>query len=180
MDFTPPDTARIALGGDLGALATRDAFDALIPVITALVAKANAASLHWTDVAYASGNFTTNGGGSTWTVQNGDQIRYRFVRLGAVLILDVLVQTSTTAGGPTELRVALPSGLLADGSVGSYGTALWKTSSTQEVAGVLAVVGNGYVSVQRYDPTGGAFPNVTDDLAVGFVAIVGILPVSGN
>jgi len=66
----------------------------------------------WTPVPFAAGNFTANSG--TWTVASGDQTLYSYTLTGKVLVLQLtLVDTTTSSGMGSQLRVKLPAGLSA-------------------------------------------------------------------
>lgn len=165
--------------GDFGA--TRDAFVSLQGVIQQLtVALTQPRIGRWRDVPYVAGNFVGAGGGS-WTVDAADVRRYKYVVIDQLLIVDLAVDTTVIAGVVNELRVTLPGGLKAAGTIGSrQGVAMWSGSAgAAAAAGIAAVLANGggsYFSVQRYD--GSAAPNwpTYTDLAVGLVALIEVLP----
>jgi hypothetical protein len=62
----------------------------------------------WWDVTYASGNFTGTTG--TWTVQSGDQGTYNYQIDGNKMTVNFRLNATTTAGGCTALRIAVPAG----------------------------------------------------------------------
>lgn len=115
----------------------------------------------WVDVAFNAGNFTTTGGG-TWTVASGDQAMYAYREAGKLMTLNVNLSTTTIAGAPTELNIAIPNG----GSVRS-GTDLaipiillsggvWTANTTW----ARIVSGGTTVRIQKFD--GSAFANQVD------------------
>lgn len=64
----------------------------------------------WTNVAYASGNFTASGS-MTWTVESGDQVAYSYMLIGHTMWLAFALNNTTVGGTPsTELHVAIPGG----------------------------------------------------------------------
>lgn len=64
----------------------------------------------WTDVPYASGNFSGSGT-ITWTVQVGDMLAHLYALSGTYLRLQVVLANTTVSGTGTGLRIALPAGL---------------------------------------------------------------------
>lgn len=67
----------------------------------------------WTDVAFASGNFTASGS-MTWTVQSADQITFEYMLIGHTMFLSVYLD-STTVGGTAsnQLFIKIPGGFSA-------------------------------------------------------------------
>lgn len=66
----------------------------------------------WTDIGFTAANFTGSGT-MTWTPSNTDVQTYQYARVGDLVVLQWAIQTSDCSGGGTELRLALPSGLLS-------------------------------------------------------------------
>ncbi len=70
-------------------------------------------STAWTDVTFASGNFTASGS-MTWTLTAPDQVTYAYHEVGKTMFLAVVLATTTVGGTPsTALRVAIPNGRTA-------------------------------------------------------------------
>lgn len=67
----------------------------------------------WTDVAFASGNFTASGS-MTWTVQSADQITFEYMLIGHTMFLNVYLD-STTVGGTAsnQLFIKIPGSFTA-------------------------------------------------------------------
>lgn len=59
------------------------------------------------DIPYAAGNFTGSGT-ITWTVDSGDQNRFRFAIIGEIARIQIQIEQSSVSGTGSELRVALP------------------------------------------------------------------------
>jgi len=76
-------------------------------------------------VPFSSGNFTTDAG--TWTLDSSDQFTYSYLLEQAFLTVFLNLQVTTVAGGPTQLRVAVPGGF----------------SPAQPVTGFLRYLDNG-------------------------------------
>ncbi len=132
----------------------------------------------WRDATFVGGNFTGIGGG-TWTVPAAN--RWKYLVLDQLLFLDLEVEGTTIAGVVNELRVALPAGFKAAGTVGSRaGVAVWNgTAGAAAAAGVAmaaAAGALGYLSIKRWDGTANAnWPTYTD-LMVGLTMAVEISP----
>jgi hypothetical protein len=65
----------------------------------------------WTDVPYASGNFTGSSG--TWTVDLGDQTTYAFMRIGKTLWITFRIESTSVSGSPAVLQITLPNSMVA-------------------------------------------------------------------
>jgi hypothetical protein len=63
---------------------------------------------HWIDVPYNAANFTANTG--SWTVPSGNVSTYAYCLIGKTMMLSCFLQGTSTSGGATELRVAIPGG----------------------------------------------------------------------
>jgi len=107
---------------------------------------------HWTDVAYAAGNFTASAG--AWTVDAGDQQTYSFSLVGTTMTLAWSIISSDVSAG-SVLRLAIPGGLTA--AQIAYGTYRVSDAGAAHVIGLCRVLaGDAYVELY---PTaaGGAF-----------------------
>lgn len=124
----------------------------------------------WVDVAYSAANFGANTAG-LWTVDLGDQLLYRYCLIGNSMTLQVTLRTTTVGNvTTTELRVAVPPGFRASNNPARQGGTVWNTSAVAGIGGAFILTGGQYISLQRVDAggIGTAYPNVVDDLAVGF------------
>ncbi len=161
------DLDRIAQGDPL---ATRDAIQALASTLN-LVAQASAQRIgRWLDVPYDAANFFTNNTGS-WTVLAANQIRYKYIVLDQLMILDVaLINTTINNGTTTELKIAVPGGYLAAGTQGTRSAAIWNDNSPQAHVGAVFAQGGGrYVSIERWDALAAAGFVNGSTLFCGFV-----------
>lgn len=99
----------------------------------------------WTDVTYASGNFTGLGA-MTWTVDSGDAQNYSYCRIGNVLHVSLWLITTSVGGTPNvALQVAVPGGLQASvagtnnggsyqySDAGTIATGLWMCNATTPI-----------------------------------------------
>lgn len=66
----------------------------------------------WIDVTFAAGNFTANGAG-TWTVQSADQGTLAYQIDGNKMTVSFFLNSTSVAGGPTSLQIAIPGGRTA-------------------------------------------------------------------
>lgn len=62
---------------------------------------------HWTAIPYSGANFTPYPAG-TWTVDSGDVGYLAYTVIGKTMTVAFTLYTTTVAGSPTELRIALP------------------------------------------------------------------------
>jgi|TARA_R110000824_G_scaffold98701_1_gene235361 hypothetical protein len=126
----------------------------------------------WKPVPFAAANFGANSG--TWTVAVGDHTLYRYTLTGKVLVVQfTLVDTTTSSGMGTQLRVKLPAGLSAASA--SYTGTLFTAGNISEAGKILTLDsgtgGANLLSLQR--AAGSSWPSsVTDDLDIrGMIAL---------
>jgi hypothetical protein len=62
---------------------------------------------NWTNVAHLAGNFSATGGG--WAVTAGNQVYYRYRRIGRTCFISLYLSGTTLSGTPTELNINLPT-----------------------------------------------------------------------
>lgn len=105
----------------------------------------------WISVPYNAANFTASAGG-TWTVDSGDQLSYNYQLTGHTMTLVVSVATSTVAGTPTQLLVAIPGGFT-------------NTTLFRSTVGLISDNGANYAVTQIASNAGGStiiiFPAIT-------------------
>lgn len=65
----------------------------------------------WTSVAFNAANYTAPGG--SWTVASGDQSVLAYSMVGKTMTLVFTINTSTVAGGPVQLNLAIPGGFVS-------------------------------------------------------------------
>ena len=132
----------------------------------------------WIDVPYSQSLYRAEASGGVWTVEQRDHRVFQYTVLQDLMILEVTVIESTTnASTGAVLQVRLPDGYQA---VNNYfvGCCYYSTTTlfgTGVVYGGTAssTPGYNYLRVLRdILPTSTAFPNVTDELNIGFVAKV--------
>lgn len=180
LDIPQFDTQRIAMGGDAGARASRDAFEALQTYLGQLAIQSANRIGSFVSVPYDAANFTTNSTGS-WTVDAADVLRYRYIKIDDLMILDFAAQLTTVGNGTTtECRVKLPAGCIGAGNDASRSSGVWNNTGLRSMLLAIVQGGGNYVSCQRWDATGGAFPAVANDFFLGFVMPIEVLPVGGN
>ena len=92
-----------------------DQIDAAVPV-TSL----------WTAVPYAGVNFSASGG---WTVQAGDQVTYRYARMGGTIWLSIFLQDTALGGSSTDLNINLPAGINSGGFIQQIPFFYWQTGT---------------------------------------------------
>jgi hypothetical protein len=88
---------------------------------------------HWSDVKYSPGNFTTEKG--PLHTEAANQSAYRYTLIDKTMVLSVNLQSLSTSGAPSEIRIAIPAGHTAAGT--SFG-------------GAALVNNNGGWSISRY------------------------------
>lgn len=93
-----------------------------------------ARGVEWIAVRFDATDFTANGA-MTWTVAEADQVTLAYTLLGRTLLVAFNLVDTTVGGTPnTQLRIALPGGLQADGAR----------------AGLCAIVDNGTAGVGKW------------------------------
>jgi hypothetical protein len=119
-------------------------------------------SNQWENIAFSAGNFTTSGGGSTWTVGSGDQFLFKKKRAGTSLTLAWNIGTSTIAGASAgELRITLPDSLTVVGTVHT-GVSVADNGGTVSYETGFAQASNGNTYVSLFRPALAAYPTGAD------------------
>ena len=67
----------------------------------------------WSQVTYNAGNFS-NSGGTSWTVDNADQLVFEWSRAGKTLSVNLVLVNTSVTGAVTGLLVKIPNGYLAN------------------------------------------------------------------
>ena len=65
----------------------------------------------WTDVAFNAANFTASTG--SWTLSSPDQVTFRYMEIGHLMIVEFDFSTTTVSATPASLRFAIPNGKTA-------------------------------------------------------------------
>jgi hypothetical protein len=92
-------------------------------------------------VPFAAGNFTSDAG--TWTVIAANQIAYSYQLAGRLLTLIVDIERTSVAGGPAQLRVAIPNGYTVSAGFNYIGEVV--DNGTTRVSSLASGAGLGYV-----------------------------------
>lgn len=110
----------------------------------------------WTNVAYASGNFTGNAA-MTWSVGAGDQTTYAHASVGKLVTITIVITDSSVGGTPnTTLQVALPAGMTA---VVAQGWPFWFSDDGISGIGRCTVAAGG--TVLQFQKANGTAWNAT-------------------
>lgn len=110
----------------------------------------------WTNKAFVAGDYFTSGIG-TWTVASGDVINNRYLKIGRTLYWNVVLQNTTIASSPTQLRITLP--FSSSSSYAVYGLARFDDGTVTEVLFITQTSTN-RIDINRQG--GAAFPNTTN------------------
>lgn len=101
------------------------------------------------DIAFDAANFTASGA-MTWTVGSGDVVTYAYVVSGDVMTLFFNLSATSVGGTPsTQLRIALPAGLVVAGQ--GHALCYASDNGSVTVVNLHAEVGDAYVSLDRID-----------------------------
>jgi hypothetical protein len=129
----------------------------------------------WVDVPYSAANFSSSNGSATWTVASGDQVIYRYMVIGKLMWLQVVVKTTTLSGFASNdtLRFAIPGGYVAADSYavsnGRYFMEGWFKSNTGDGGGPCVVdQATNTVGVIALTP---GWINSTDLTDIGFTVL---------
>lgn len=101
----------------------------------------------WTNVTYASGNFTADTG--SWTVASGDQESYGYVEIGKTMHVRVRLSATTAASSPVQLRIAVPNGRTIAGATHCGHVLAYNNGTIATEAYWQAVSGNAYIQIYR-------------------------------
>lgn len=117
---------------------------------------------YWTNVAYSAGNFTANGG-STWTVDSGDQTTYQYTQVGNTMFVSLTLEsTATTVAGPTQLIITIPASVSAAKKV--EGACVVNIGGTMEMGKFVINASGTQIVVSRIN--GASFGTATIDLGL--------------
>jgi hypothetical protein len=106
----------------------------------------------WADQTFAAGDYTADGG-ATWTVDSGDVILNRYTIVGKTVTWQFTITgTDVTGATPTQLRVALPTGLTQSNHV-RWGSCGSSKDAAAHVFAVWSQTNVGYVYLNKYDAT---------------------------
>lgn len=110
-----------------GTIVNNTVWQQLLTNINALIANAivfgnsiterarSVAMGEWTTPTFAAGDYTASGA-QTWTVAGGNIQADNYMRVGLTLFVNFFVVSTTVGGTPSsELRKAIPAGLIASG-----------------------------------------------------------------
>jgi hypothetical protein len=112
---------------------------------------------HWIDIPYNSTNFGAVTG--SWTVTAANVSSHAYTLIGKTLMMAVQVANTSITGSPAELRVVMPSGVVA--AKHTSASAQFLDLGTPLPNGNIQVVpGNTYVSLYR-DMASASFPTST-------------------
>lgn len=70
----------------------------------------------WQNVTFAAGNFTGSTG--AWTLQSGDQVKYRYMVIGKTMFVSFDLVTTTVINAGDQLRITIPNGAVIAANVG--------------------------------------------------------------
>ena len=99
-----PDFNRI-ISGDKRA--THDAIKTLWLATNEVFSRLDRSRQYWTDVPFASGNFTASSG--TWTVASSDTNLYRYLAVDRMMMVEFALENTTTSSGMgTDLYLSAP------------------------------------------------------------------------
>ena len=114
----------------------------------------------WTDVAFTAGDFTSVGGGSSWTLQSGDVTTFAYAQVGKTVSLSLQLSTTTIAGTPSQLLVLLPGSMVSARDMETQ--AFYADTNTGERIPCRMFVGAGGTHVQFFRNDGGNWANSTN------------------
>jgi len=130
----------------------------------------------WIAVAFSAGDYTadTQDVSHIWTVESADVLVNRYLLIEDTLMIWTFVcRNTTTSGGPVALRCKIPGGRKsAAGPVRGHAT--WNTNSAGEVATYFlpdTANQNTYPWLEVWRSGFVAFPNVTNQMVMGFTAM---------
>lgn len=109
----------------------------------------------WTDVAFAAGNFTGNGG--AWTVGAGAQLTYTYSVVGKQLTVGWLIAGTAVGAGVTFLNIAIPNGYVAAKDM--RGCHFAQDNAAAQVAALCRVVAGGTNIILYSTAAAGAWTN---------------------
>ena len=126
----------------------------------------------WVEIPFDAGNFTSSGT-MTWTVEAGDVFAHRYLRLNKLLILQFVSSNTTVGGTPsTELRVALPPGIVAVGSTTPVGVVRVAESGVYDLGWAFTHSTWGYIRVTTADT--GVWAATTNQTHVQFIVFIAV------
>lgn len=100
----------------------------------------------WTAVSYDAGNFTSSSG--SWTVEEADVTTYSYMIMGKTMYLQWRIVSTTVAGTPGGLRIAIPASKTAAKAVEIIG--LVNDNGGGNAAGLISIAASGtYVTLYK-------------------------------
>jgi len=120
----------------------------------------------WTNIATASGNFSSDSG--TWTVDDADITDFSYKMFGKTMHVNVTLGTTTIASAPTTLLIKIPASKTAARRVGGVALGLFLDNGTQRSTG-FAFVANGATNISILkDKDATAFTASTNATSIQF------------
>jgi len=156
-------TIALSSGGTVVGGPNRIDFTATTSAFSGVVMERGRATAigEWTSVAYDAGNFSTNNGGTTWTIQSGDQTTFAYTLVGKTMCVNMnLSGFSISGSAATQLRVALPASAVSAHDV-TLPTKI-ADNGTAETGGVVIVAGGSQMLFRRQNAAA-AWSNSTDN-----------------
>lgn len=103
----------------------------------------------WTDVPYNAGNFGASGS-MTWTVDAGDVLMNRYLRLGKTVIWSVYLFTTTIGGtASNQLRINLPIVAATAAKTQFNAAATYIGDGGANVPGIIDTGGGTYITISK-------------------------------
>lgn len=122
----------------------------------------------WIDNTFNAADYTSSSG--TWVVDSGDVLNNRYKIVGKTLYWNVYLVSTTITGTPSQLFVALPSGLSIGSNFNSLQVSKYADSLLiNEYAILRALATESFVTVARTSGSFGASANLT---AITFTIIL--------
>lgn len=94
-----------------------------------------------TTPAFNAGDYTSTGGGTAWTVDSGDIVANSYSIIGKMLFMNVLIQTSTITGTPSQLLMKVPEGKTIKTGSNNISTAVVSNNGGANAAVLLQAAG---------------------------------------
>lgn len=156
-----PDFNRI-ISGDKRA--THDAIKTLWLATNEVFSRLDRSRQYWTDVPFASGNFTASSG--TWTVASADANLYRYLTVDRMMMVEFALENTTTSSGMgTDLYLSAPIHVSAQNT---YNTGFVAVQGNIDEIGMISTrSGADATSFVLTRASGANWPSsVTDDLDI--------------
>jgi hypothetical protein len=112
----------------------------------------------WIAVAYSAGLFTSSG--AAWTVESADMLTFAYTIIGKTMIVALEISNSSVAAAISELRVAIPAGVVVSRTMTTVG---WSTGTANDANTQNLIVrvdpGVAYISLKPIAASTGAAAN---------------------